>query len=362
MPIQSCVVVFPSAFSHRHIPVLARNIRRILKVQNESYDRVRRDGDVILIEANDPVFASSVVGLLFGVDRILVARRVDNDFDQVVGAISEVGGNLLLAGDRFLVKVEGYTRGFLPQDVEMAATSSIIQGKSSEGAHPGTADNHDKMLYAYLTRKSAYISLFMDHCLGGLPLGVQGRAVCCIFDPISALACLETIRMGFETEVVLCYHKESQRIPLAKMLDKIIPRMAQKRVNLTTVRLSSGSRDYIETAALTADIMMAEATERGIRHVVLPVSRMLFAGEVSDQLAARVYQNGMVPLMPLPGDGRLFEMLKELNLVGSGVIHSTISKKQGDLPDGVKAHVSKRHAFAVHTGPNNLHDILDVDW
>ena len=114
MPVQSYVVAFPSAFSRRHITALARNIRRVLRVQNEPYASVRRDGDILLVDAHDPVFASAAVGLLFGVDRTLIARRVENDFERVVAAISEVGGNLLLAGDRFLVRVEGHTRGFLP--------------------------------------------------------------------------------------------------------------------------------------------------------------------------------------------------------------------------------------------------------
>lgn len=364
MPVQSYVVAFPSAFSRRHITALARNIRRILRVQNEPYASVRRDGDIILVDAHDPVFASAAVGLLFGVDRTLIARRVENDFEQVAAAISEVGGNLLLAGDRFLVRVEGHTRGFLPRDVEMAATSSIIEARAPAGARPGTAENHDKLLYAYLTRRGAYVSIFADRCLGGLPLGVQGRAVCCVFDTISALTCLETMRMGFETEVVLCYAAESQRMPLAKMLDRIIPRMAQKRVKVAAVQMTPGGRDYLETAALATEIMLGEAAERGIRHISLPVSRMLFAGEAADRLAARVHGAGMVPVMPLPGDGRLFEMLGELNMAGSRAVHSTIHKRQGvpAVPADLRSHTVRRSEFAVRTGPNNLHDILDSDW
>lgn len=364
MATESYVVVFPSAFSRRHIPALARNVRRILDVQGEAYTSVRRDGGVILVDAHDPVFASTAVGLLFGVDRTLIARRVDNDFDRISSTISEVGGNLLLAGDRFLVRVEGRSRGFLPRDVEMAATSAIIDAKSPQGVRPGTAASHDKLLYAYMTAKNAYVSLFADRCLGGLPLGVQGRAVCCIFDPISALACLETMRAGFETDIVLCYTARSRRLPLAKMLNRIIPRMALKRVKVDTARVSPGGRDYLETAALATEILVGEAQERGIRHITLPVSQMLFAGDAADRLAARVHGAGLVPVMPLPGDDRLFGMLVELNMAGSRAVHNTISKKQRDprVPADLGPYSIERGAFSVRTGPNNLHDILDADW
>ena len=363
MPAKSYVVVFPSVFARRHMTALTRNIRRVLKVQKESFTSVRRDGDVILVDAHDPVFASTAVGLLFGVDRTIIARRVENEYEHMVKAISEVGGNLLLAGDRFLVRVEGRSVGFLPQDVEMAATSRIIESKSQLGALPGTADNHDKLLYTYMSRNNAYVSIFADHCLGGVPLGVQGSALCCVFDAISAVACLEAMRTGFEVDVMLCYARESERMPLAKMLDRLIPRMVRESVRVTAVRVKPGGRGYLDRAALAAEILVEEAVQRDIKHVVLPVSRTLFAGDAADLLAARVFGAGLVPVMPLPGDDRLFRMLAELN-VGAGPVRSVISKKSytPDIPADTTTHDISRQDFEVKTGPNNLHDILDTPW
>lgn len=363
MATKSYVVVFPSAFSRRHIPALARNVRRILDAQAEVYSSIRRDGNVILVDAHDPVFASTAVGLLFGVDRTIIARQVDNNFDDISGAIADVGGNLLLAGDRFLVQVDGHSQGFLPRDVEMAATSAIIDAKSSQGIRPGTAASHDKLLYAYMTNKNAYVSLFTDKCLGGLPLGVQGRAICCIFDPLSALACIETIRAGFETDIVLQYAVPSQRLRLAKMLARIIPRMALKEIDISTVQMSVGS-SYLETVALTTEILIEYARQRNIRHITLPASRMLFVGDTVDSLAARIHDAGLVPVMPLPGDGRLFEMLGGMNMTGSRVIHNIIYKKQADVkvPASLASYKIKHGSFSVAAGPNNLHDILDADW
>ena len=140
----SYVVVFPSIFSKNKIPQLIKNIKKILKIKNQEYNSVKRDGDIILVDANDPVFASSAINLLFGIEKIAITRQVKNDFQNIISEITTIGGNLLLKGEKFLVKVEGISKGFLVKDIEIAATSNIIEKKSNLGAHPGTDENFDK--------------------------------------------------------------------------------------------------------------------------------------------------------------------------------------------------------------------------
>ena len=61
------------------------------------------------------------------------------------------------------MKVEGITRGFFTKDVEIAATSSIIEKKVKLGARPGTENDYDKLLYAYLTKNNAVITSYSIH-------------------------------------------------------------------------------------------------------------------------------------------------------------------------------------------------------
>ena len=49
------VVVFPSIFSKNKVTSLVMNIKKILKIQNQKFHKIRRDGDVIIVEADDPV-------------------------------------------------------------------------------------------------------------------------------------------------------------------------------------------------------------------------------------------------------------------------------------------------------------------
>ena len=80
-----------------------------------------------------------------------------------------------LKGEKFLVKVEGMSKGFLVKDIEIASTSNIIEKKSNLGAHPGTDENFDKLLYTYLTKNNAYICIFLDKGKGGIPYQSQNQ-------------------------------------------------------------------------------------------------------------------------------------------------------------------------------------------
>ena len=74
------VVVFPSLFAEKKISLLIANIKKILKIQNQSFGRISRDGNLILVDANDPVFASSSINLLFGIKQIIIAKQIENNF------------------------------------------------------------------------------------------------------------------------------------------------------------------------------------------------------------------------------------------------------------------------------------------
>ena len=163
----SYVIVFPTIFSKNKIPQLISNIKKILKIKNQEFKSVKRDGEIILVDANDPVFASSAINMLFGIKEIAIARQIKNNYQDIVSEITSIGGNLLLKGEKFLVKVDGISKGFLVKDVEIAATSNIIEKKSNLGAHPGTEQNYDKLLYTFLTKNNAYICIFSDKGKGG---------------------------------------------------------------------------------------------------------------------------------------------------------------------------------------------------
>ena len=275
----SYVVVFPTVFSKNKIPQLISNIKKILKIRNQEFTSVKRDGDVILVKSGDPVFASSAINLLFGVDKVAIARQVKNEFKTLVSEITSIGGNLLLKGEKFLVTVEGTTKGFFPKDVEIAATSNIIEKKSKLGAHPGTEGNYDKLLYTFLTKNNGYICIFIDKGQGGIPfISQRQNTICCVYDEISAISCFETIKQGYDTKIIVCYNKKSDLLNIVKTLNQIIPRLVKDRISLDFFQVKinpSEVKKYLNFVNMVIEIMLKEAKSNNLNFVSIPISSLI---------------------------------------------------------------------------------------
>ena len=113
------VVVFPSIFSQNKIGPLITNIKQVLKIQNQKFQKIRQDDKVIIVETDDPVFVSSTINDLFGIKNIAIAKQVKNDFKIIVENITKIATDLFLKNERFFLQVEGYSKGFVTRDVEL---------------------------------------------------------------------------------------------------------------------------------------------------------------------------------------------------------------------------------------------------
>ncbi len=364
----SYVVVFPNDFSKNKIPQLITNIKKILKNKDQKFNSVKRDGDVILVDANDPVFSSSAINLLFGIQKVAIARQIKNDFEDIVSEITSTGGNLLLKGERFLVKVEGFSKGFFTKDVELAATSSIIERKSNMEAKPGTEENYDKLLYTYLTKDNAYVCIFSDEGQGGIPFESNHDAICAVYDEISAVSCFETIKQGFDSKIIVCYRQKSELMNLAKMINHIIPRLVRNKIDLEFFHVKatgSGIKSYLSSVNSILEILLHTAKENKISHVSIAVSPLMFSLDFIDDSINRIVKNDLFPIIPMSGiDANLFEDAKEIGLERNiPKIKKIILMKANQIPvfsskivdDAIKS----KKIISVQIGPNNVHDILD---
>ena len=361
----SYVVVFPSIFSKNKIPQLIKNIKKILKIKNQKYSSVKRDGDIILVNANDPVFASSAINLLFGIKKIAIARQVTNDFQNIISEITTIGGNLLLKGEKFLVTVEGVSKGFLVKDVEIAATSNIIEKKSNLGAHPGTEEKYDKLLYTYLTKNYAYISIFSDTGKGGIPYQSQDQqTICAIYDEISAISCYETIKQGYDTKIIVCYRQKSELMNLAKMINQIIPRLVQEKIEIEFYNLKinpNGNKNYLIYVNSIIEILLSYSNNK----ISLSLSPLIFPANIIDNALNRIFSKKKIPIIPLAGvDNQLFIEAKEIGLERNiKKLEKMINITSNDVPKFSKTDVELAHKtkkeISVKLGANNVHDILD---
>jgi len=64
---------------------------------------------------------------------VAIAKRVNNNFESIVNGVSKTAVDIFLKGERFLLQIEGYAKGFTTKDIELAATSSLIEKTAGMG-------------------------------------------------------------------------------------------------------------------------------------------------------------------------------------------------------------------------------------
>ena len=362
------VIVFPSLFAENKIRLLMANIKKILKSQNQNFTRIVRDGNLILVEANDPVFASSSINLLFGIKQVIIAKQIKNDFKTVVSEISKIGSNLLLKGEKFYVSIEGVPKGYVVKDAELAATSSLIEQNKKNGAMPGTKEKHDKLLFTYITKSSAYVSIFTDKGLGGTVNNSQNQIILCgIFDEFSAISCLETIKQGFEVKIVVFYQKHSELVNLVKILQKIIPRTLKTTSKIEFYKMQISSSKLITKNYLVTEVLSKIASKEKISHISLSLSPLVFPSSFMKKLQTKVFELGLIPVIPLSGiDSGIFDNAREIDLekyivkIEKLLRTKVLEKPQSKISNSTINHILKsRKAVSIKSGPNMIHEVLD---
>ena len=364
------VVIFPSEPSRHRMGQLASNIKKILRIREQGFGSVKRDGDIIVVCANDPVFASSAINQLFGISRVAIARRAQPAFESVVATAAELGGNLLLRGERFLVRVEGDPRGFAPKDAEIAITSSIIEKRSGHGSSPGSEGRHDKLLYTYITKKSAYVCIFLDGGHGGIPNLSHGqKTVCPVYDGVSAISCIEAIKQGYQTKIIAVYRTESELTRIAKLLNRIIRFVPQAEIELEFYSFGPGQKtgNRHDLQSLITWLCLAVARDGQIPKISLPVTSGMFSVGYTDAAHRLVHESGLLLHLPLEGrEDRIGEMAREYALdkflrggirIQRGAAFSDVSEAR--FRDNASSMAKTRRVISARFGPNSLHDILD---
>ncbi len=366
------VVVFPSIFAKNKVNQLESNIKKILKIRNQEFRKIKRDDSVIVIDANDPVFASSAINLLFGIEKVAIAKQVKNDFNTIISEITKIGSNLLLKGEKFYVQVEGFSTGFLTKDVEISATSSIIEKTVKLGAKPGSEEKYDKLLYTYLTKSNAYVCVYVDDGFGGIPYNSQNeKVVCAIYDELSAISCLETIKEGFDVKIIVCYKQKSVLTNLVKILNQILPRTTKSKIDVEFFQIpikGSSSKSLLTLIDSVTEILIRVAKANKINKVSLGLSPLIFPSSFVENSIKQVFRNNFTSLIPLSGlDDGIFEDAKELGL---GKYLSKIEKlgkmsfskqyaSKVEIKKIVENALKKRRIVSIVIGPNNVHEILD---
>jgi len=364
------VAVFPSTFSQNKIKPLMTNIKKILKIQNQKFSKIKQEGDIIIVETDDPVFTSSTINSLFGIKGVAIAKQVTNNFEEIVNGISKVGENIFLEGEKFLIQVEGSAKGFITKDVEIAATSALIEKTAKKGVRPGTAEKHDKQLYVYLTKASAYICIYYDKGLGGIPNNSQNKkSICCVFDELSAVSCIETIKHGLDVKIIICFTKESELLNLVKMVNQLIHRTVKSKIDLEFYKILVNKRSsHLLLIEITTELLTRIAKSAGIKRISLSLSPLIHPIDFLENIVMQVHKKNLIPYIPLSGlDDDVLVSAKEIGLekylpkikkYGKSKFYDSNKSKEAIKKIVDKTVITKK-IVSVRTGPNNVHEILD---
>lgn len=365
---KTVLVVFPSVFSLNKMDSLETSISTILKIKKQNFTCIRKNNSVIVIEASDPVFASSTIGSLFGIDRIAIAKEVKNQFDTVLSTITSTSMNLLLKGEKFYIKVEGKSADYLTKDLEVAATSSLIEKSIDLQVKPGLESDHSRMLYTYLTESHAYVCIFVDKGLGGIPYNSQKETMlCCIYDELSAIACLQSIKMGFDVKILVSYSSDSDLLKISKMINRMLPSIVQEKITLQFCKMPK-TQDPLMKILVMIYLIVSIASSRKIKRVALPILPFALPVWFVEDSTKAVFQKNLVPWLPLAGmDSSILENSRQIglekyltnleNLCKSKFTKRNIPKKkiQKNVSDALKS----LESISLTAGPKNVYDIID---
>ena len=339
-------------------------------MENQKFHKIRREGDVIIVETSDPVFTSSAINTLFGIKSVAIAKQVTNNFNSIVNSISKVGADIFLESERFLIKVEGHTKGFMTKDVEITATSSLIEKTARKGIKPGTDEKYDRRLYTYLTKPYAYICIYYDKGLGGIPNNSQNKnTVCCVFDELSAISCLETIKQGFDAKIIVCYAKKSELLHLVKMVNQLIRRLVKPKIDLEFYKISVDKKlTPLLQAEIIINLLTKIALSNNIKRISLSLSPLIYPIDFLESMVKQIYNDNLVPYLPLSGlDGDILVSAKEIGLEKYLPKIEKIGKSKFDsskqsirkIEKITELSINTKKSILIKIGLNNVHDILD---
>ena len=103
------------------------------------------------------------------------------------------------------------------------------------------------------------------------------KTVCAVYDELSAVSCYETIKQGYDTKIIVCYRQKSELMNLAKIINQIIPRLVQDKIELEFFYLkikSSGIKNYLVYVNSILEIMLKQSKQSSI--IVFITSSIFF--------------------------------------------------------------------------------------
>src|SRR5919202_299703 len=124
------LIVFPSSFSLNKRDELKALINKKLQLCNIKVSKIANEEACIAFEVTDVVEAAAITSEMFGIDKVAIAKRIENQFNDVVSEIVNTGKQIILPGENFFVKVctSNTTKklSYVGRDIEFASAGNLL--------------------------------------------------------------------------------------------------------------------------------------------------------------------------------------------------------------------------------------------
>ncbi|MFL6394394.1 MAG: hypothetical protein ACJ708_07025 [Nitrososphaeraceae archaeon] len=376
--LKDILIVFPSSFSVNKKDELKAIINKKLQLSHVKVSKIVNEEACIVFEATDVVEAAAITSEMFGIDKVAIAKRIENRFNDVVNAIVNTGKQIILPGEKFFVKV--YTSNsakkisYVGRDIEFASVGNLITELLPKTVTPAKNESEaDKIILAYVGKDSAYVCIQIDKALGGLPFGYQNeKVICSIHNILSFISCMLAVKCGFIPELFILYTNEYDLKENAKLFGHMADKMDVKKYTIRLLHIDIPDRydthiKFMLQESISARILTLLPGKR----IVVPLSAAIHPPWFVEAVMKKIIHAGKASWMPLM-------------LLTTGIYHEAISmglkdkiilidllinnmtftkleyKKYESLIDTLsKVAIKNMKTISLNVGPNYLHDIID---
>ncbi len=202
------------------------------------------------MRGGDPVRAADVLSRFTGVESASVVRLAAPSLAEASKALTEAGERLVYPGERYRLSVDVEPGlGLSATDVEYASLAKLIDILAARGSK--LSDRRpDRTIRAHITRSATYVSYLHYPGMGGLPAGVNGKAIVLHSGGVASyFAAIDTMKAGMEMTLLYVYTSET---PPANM---------RRAVATATLLREHHPSKEMELVAVSFDAVQAQVKE-----------------------------------------------------------------------------------------------------
>ena len=325
--------------------------------------------ECVVFELANVVEGASIIGEMFGVDKVAIAKKVSTSrFEEVITEVVNIGKLKILPNEKFFVKVQishNAKVNYKPRDLEFASTgeltaalqsslshslssssrqsstfsSSSSSSSLSSSARPARDESDaDRLIEIFIGKLSTYVCIEIDAGLGGLPFACQEQKVLCtIHNTLSAISCMAVLKCGFFPEIVILYTDDDNLRQNLKIFGLVVNRINTEKylIRLALIRLAKIEELQKQNQNLTQKQKRKQQQRRIINHktilqeivatqvlihmrgkrVIVPLSAAIHPLWLIESTFKKILSSNKVPWMPLllPIQG-IYNIAKELGM------------------------------------------------